>query len=169
MISPQNLSLLSPPKVTNGAFGTLQGPPPRLLSAQDGTIKLRAVNPQDIDIFWQHSPHHPDAALINNLDHNKYQPFAPPSREWLVSKVQQIEASFSFTPPSQAYWKWMITNQKEEIVGALDFNPMSSGNDTFMMGIEIFPRYQHKGYATKATNTLLSCARNTGQLGAIQG
>jgi RimJ/RimL family protein N-acetyltransferase len=167
---PTPLASASLPRVANSAFGVLQGPAPSILTSRDNTVALRAANRGDAGIFWRYSPNNLDDSHSSSIDHNKYQPIVAPSREWLEHVLEKIEQSFTLSPPPQVLWKWMVVNDQAEIVGAVDLSPVSrSGGDTFLIGVEIFPDYQRRGYARKAFESLIDWAKSTGQVREIQG
>lgn len=108
-------------------------------------IRLRAVEPQDADVFIQW-----------NLDseRGRYLDFLwPPQssssvREWVTKESQKKLENDRFT--------WMIETLEHIPVGSISTHDCDHYNGTFSYGLDVARQFRSKGYAKEAIGLILS-------------
>jgi RimJ/RimL family protein N-acetyltransferase len=111
---------------------------------QGNNVRLRAVEPEDIDFFCAC---HQDSDRCRRLDHVS----VPPSRAMLAAWVEkQSRRDFD----SETFF-WVIENEVAERVGGISTHLCQPRTGTFGYALDIVPAHRRKGYAGEAIRLVL--------------
>jgi RimJ/RimL family protein N-acetyltransferase len=110
-------------------------------------IRLRAVEPADIDVWIAHGRAHPDDAILSSEGHDPL-----PESE---SELRRLWDR-SLEPPTGHARAWSIERIEDRtLLGGINTFACDARVGTFEYGIEILPAFRRQGHASEAIRILL--------------